>query len=130
MVINKDELITENSELLDNNITYTNDSEKEDELNNQIIKPEDDLSCNNDCLEDANKTCLDNNTNNFENISEPNQESFELDKKETVETNCLALTVRKDYNLSIFKNTILTTFRFSWKIAFSTLVLNVLKLFL
>ena len=51
-------------------------------------------------------------------------------KNETVETNCLALTVRKDYNLSIVKNTILTTFRFSWKIAFSTLILNILKLFL
>ncbi len=50
-------------------------------------------------------------------------------EKETVETNCLALTVRKDYNLSIVKNSILTTFRISWKVALSTFILNVLKLF-
>ena len=50
-------------------------------------------------------------------------------EKETAETNCLALTVRKDYNLSIVKNSILTTFRISWKVALSTFILNVLKLF-
>lgn len=53
----------------------------------------------------------------------------EQEEKETVETNCLALTVRKDYNLSIFKNSIATTFRVSWKIAVSTFLLNLLKLF-
>lgn len=49
--------------------------------------------------------------------------------KETAETNCLALTVRKNYNLSIIKNGIFTTLRMSWKVALSTFILNVLKLF-
>ena len=44
-------------------------------------------------------------------------------------SNCLALTVRKDYNLSIVKNSIFTTLRVSWKIAISTFILNILKLF-
>ena len=51
------------------------------------------------------------------------------DQKETAETNCLALTVRKNYNLAIVKNSIFTTLRLSWKVALSTFLLNVLKLF-
>ena len=104
MVINKDGLITENEEQLDS-IPENTEELKENE--------------------------------NVVNISEGDNlfldDSIKVDseqKNETVETNCLALTVRKDYSLSIVKNTILTTFRFSWKIAFSTLILNILKLFL
>lgn len=43
------------------------------------------------------------------------------------EINCLALTVRKDYNLSIIKNGFFTTLRVSWKVAVSTFVLGLLK---
>lgn len=60
-------------------------------------------------------------------INNENQEVFE--KKETVETNCLALTVRKDYNISIFKNTIFTTFRVACKVTIFTFLLNFLSLF-
>lgn len=51
------------------------------------------------------------------------------EQKETVETNCLALTVRKNYNLSIVKNGFFTTLRVSWKVAISTFILNIIKLF-
>lgn len=129
MVINKDGLITENSELLDNSSTCTKDSARKEELYSPNIKIENNSSNNNEKSEVLIETSLENN-NISENISESKQEILEPIKKETAETNCLALTVRKDYNLSIVKNTILTTFRFSWKIAFSTLVLNILKLFL
>lgn len=67
--------------------------------------------------------------NSFLATDDPKNEMETTAEKETVETNCLALTVRKDYNLSIVKNSILTTFRISWKVALSTFILNVLKLF-
>lgn len=44
------------------------------------------------------------------------------------EPNCLALTVRKDYNLIIVKNIFTTTGRLSWKIVLSTIVLNFLRM--
>ncbi len=50
-------------------------------------------------------------------------------EKETVETNCLALTVRKDYNFSIAKNTVFKTIRMSIKVAISTFILNLIKIF-
>lgn len=104
MVINKDGLITENEEQLDSIPENTEELKENENVVN--ISEGDNLF-----LDDSTKVDSEQ-------------------KNETVETNCLALTVRKDYNLSIVKNTILTTFRFSWKIAFSTLILNILKLFL
>lgn len=56
-----------------------------------------------------------------------NVQKFKQDK--TIEANCLSLSVRKDYNLSIIKNSIFTTLRYSYKIAFSAFLLNLLKLF-
>ena len=85
---------------------------------------------------DINTACEENEESS-ENISlvseEPlnNSENQEvLEKKETVETNCLALTVRKNYNISIFKNTVFTTVRITCKITIFTIVLNFLSLFL
>ena len=65
--------------------------------------------------------------------SEENFESSDVtttsEEKATVETNCLALTVRKDYNFAIAKNTVFKTIRMSIKVAISTFVLNLIKLF-
>lgn len=47
---------------------------------------------------------------------------------EVPESNCLALTVRKDYNITIVKNIFTTTGRLSWKIILSTIVLNFLRM--
>lgn len=58
-----------------------------------------------------------------------NQEQEIFEKKETVKTNCLALTVRKNYTISIFKNTIFTTFRITCKVTLCTFLLNFLSLF-
>lgn len=60
-------------------------------------------------------------------INDENEDVSE--KKETVETNCLALTVRKNYNISILKNTVFTTFRITCKVTIFTFVLNFLRLF-
>lgn len=48
--------------------------------------------------------------------------------KETPEPNCLALTVRKDYNLVIVKNIFTASGRLSWKIVLATIVLNILNM--
>lgn len=50
-------------------------------------------------------------------------------ENETIETNCLALTIRKDYHLSIIKNTVFTTIRVTCKVFLYTLFLNLLKMF-
>ena len=61
--------------------------------------------------------------------SEVSTSSDTTSEKETVETNCLALTVRKDYNFSIAKNTVFKTIRMSIKVAISTFILNLIKIF-
>ena len=59
--------------------------------------------------------------NTVSNISEP-------DNSDIPESNCLALVVRKDYNLTIDKNVFTTTGRLSWKIALITAIINVLNM--
>lgn len=55
-------------------------------------------------------------------------EENQLNNDDIPEPNCLALTVRKDYNLTIVKNIFTTTGRLSWKVILSTLVLNFLNM--
>ena len=87
----------------------------------------DDLDIDTTCKED------DESSESASPVSEEpitnNEDQEVLEKKETVETNCLALTVRKNHNISIFKNTVFTTFRVTFKVAVFTFVLNFLSLF-
>ena len=46
----------------------------------------------------------------------------------STKSNCLALTVRKDYSLIIVKNVFTTTGRLSWKIALTTTIINILNI--
>lgn len=148
MVINKDGLITENQNTQDNTLS----NELEQTTLNEEIKNFDLNSNNNnefsnsieynqkldECLKNV---VISNNTENITNI-EPNSitsqnntsisnlsSNEDENKEKTVETNCLALTVRKDYNFSIAKNTVFKTIRMSIKVAISTLVLNLIKIF-
>ena len=75
---------------------------------------------------------LDEKININPNTSEINDsKNDELNHdNEKNENNCLALTVRKDYNVSIMKNSVFTSLRLTVKIAITTLALNILKLFL
>lgn len=140
MVINKDGLITENQNtpadvqientVLNNTIDPINSTEPDKDFdlkgNNQIIANfiDEDTPQSNNELENISVT-LDE-----EEILEKLDASSSLeDKKETVETNCLALTVRKDYNFAIARNTVFKTIRMSIKVAISTIVLNLIKLF-
>lgn len=106
MVINENGLITENQ----NTQEFNEDT--------PILQENTDF----DLISNENSVNVDENTTTDTDVNQ-------IQEKETVETNCLALTVRKDYNLSIFKNSIVTTFRVSWKIAVSTFLLNLMKLF-
>ena len=44
--------------------------------------------------------------------------------------NCLALTVKEDYHIAVFKNFVKKSARISWKIAISILTMNFLNMFL
>lgn len=128
-------IILKENVIMDNTLTTTNDMQEN--------------------IEDIKIESTDKNSNNVENsifndldinitsIQDKNGETLQVseepiisnedeeisEKKETVETNCLALTVRKNYNISIFKNTVFTTFRVTCKVTIFTLVLNFLSLF-
>ena len=60
-----------------------------------------------------------NGDNNNDNYNDGNYNS-----------NCLALTLKKDYHLSVFKNITFKAFKGTWRIAISIMTLNFLSLFL
>ena len=152
MVINKDGLITENQNTQDTtllnkqeqntlnedfknfdlNSNIDNEMSKEIEYNKKL-----DECLKNFVTQDNTENKANPNSSEFSeenlnsNISDLSSEKGENDesKEKTVETNCLALTVRKDYNFSIAKNTVFKTIRMSIKVAISTLVLNLIKIF-
>ncbi len=51
-----------------------------------------------------------------------------LNNNDIPEPNCLALTVKKDYNLTIAKNVFTTTGRLSWKVILATIAINFLNM--
>lgn len=53
-----------------------------------------------------------------------------VNSNDNIGTNCLALTVKKDYNLDIAKNAFLKGLRMSFKVAVSTFFLNIARIFL
>lgn len=64
-------------------------------------------------------------------INEDNQLKGNTSSSEDPEVaNCLALTVKKDYNLTIVKNVFIRTLKNTWRIALSIFTLNILKFFL
>lgn len=142
MVVNEDGLITENQNTLDNVQVDTNSIndviiKNTEEPKPEVIQDENfDLESNEQLsnnlsvsvngtkeLDDTNLTTSDPENKNQTVVA------LKSTDEETANTTCLALTVRKSYNLSIVKNSIFTTLRVSWKVALSTFVLNILKLF-
>lgn len=85
---------------------------------------------------------LENNirTNNFEVENTTNNTSLEANINSDIErelnndidtaTNCLALTVRENYQIVAVKNFLKKSFRVSWKIVLSTVTINFLNMFL
>lgn len=107
MVVNEDGLITENQNTLDD-VQVDDDS-----IDNEVIENTEDSTIEISDFEDNHQSVV----------------ALKSTEEETASTTCLALTVRKSYNLAIVKNSIFTTLRVSWKVALSTFVLNILKLF-
>ena len=147
MVINKDGLITENQNTQDNTLsneleqTTLNEEIKNFDLNSNNNEFSNSIEYNQKLDECLKNVVISNNTENITNI-EPNSitsqnntsisnlsSNEDENKEKTVETNCLALTVRKDYNFAIARNTVFKTIRMSIKVAISTIVLNLIKLF-
>lgn len=102
-------------------------------INNNIIYSENEFNNNNDENLEFNEENLNLNSDlNLESDTntEPNlsEETVSSDSNNEV-ANCLSLTVKKDYNLSIVKNIVVRGFKDIWKIAVSFLTLNFLKFF-
>ena len=80
------------------------------------------LECNSEKIE-TQKNCIVNNeieeTKSAVNAETPQEN-----------TNCLALTVQKEYKLTVAKNIMKKIFRYSWKIALSIITINFLNTFL
>ena len=49
--------------------------------------------------------------------------------EENTNINCLALTVKKEYNLSIVKHVFVRTWKTTWRVALSVFILNFLTFF-
>lgn len=75
-------------------------------------------------------TDLNQNINDIPDIVENRPEMISEESNDNNVVNCLALTVKKDYSLSIVKNVVLKTFRSIWKVAISIFTLNLLKFFM
>ena len=75
----------------------------------------------------------DNNTSTLNNVDVANVVQEKSNTQETNSSevvNCLALTVKKDYSLSIVKNVVVRTLKNIWRIAVSIFTLNLLKFFM
>ena len=119
MIITEDGLITENQNLPQlENTTETQEENTQDEIFN--LK-------NNEVDENISLNNVTQNSNSNSNVFIDSTQIDSDNSNNDVETNCLALTVRKDYNLSIVKNGFFTTLRVSWKVAVSTFILSLLK---
>ena len=80
---------------------------------------------NTDNVEQENTS--DKNVTNLDNTSQEERTTQENESSEVV--NWLALTVKKDYSLSIVKNVVVKTFKNIWRIAISIFTLNFIKFF-
>lgn len=68
---------------------------------------------------------------NVDAIDVVSQEESSTDENNSSEVvNCLALTVKKDYSLSIVKNVVVRTLKNIWRVAVSIFTLNLLKFFM
>jgi hypothetical protein len=72
-------------------------------------------------------------TENVENSNPDNASTdvpnLEQNQEQSNVVNCLSLTVKKDYNLSIVKNVVIKTIKNSLRVSFTVFILNILKLF-
>ena len=115
----------ESEKEINSNLSFTNIKD-EDKDSKTIIEDLADNSNNETISNNLSEQILDKidtYDNDFEKHNLP-------EENKTAETTCLALTVRKDYNLSVLKNSVLKTFKVTLKVTLCTFFLNLLSLFL
>lgn len=95
------------------------------EINNEVIYSKNEV--NNSQIFTFEKDDENDNINTIEETDVQNEELSSISNNEIV--NCLSLTVKKDYSLSIAKNIMARTFKDLWKIAVSFFTLNFFKFF-
>ena len=134
-----DEVIEIINEKIENKVTDTIIIDSE--LDTSIIEDQSDSIENCDCndineeiIDIINKDDIKNKKDDIEDkkdIIEDKKDIIE-DKKDDIDvsTDCLALIVRENYQMTIVKNLIKKTARFSWKIVLSIFTINLLNLFL
>ena len=66
---------------------------------------------------------------NIEDVINVNEINMNIPKETTDNTNCLALTVRKEYRLALARNLFDKTTTITWKIGLGIIVLNFLNMF-
>lgn len=128
----------------DKNLTINNETNAELNNINHVTIIDDTVACSE--LQESLPNIKNMNTNNFskepifsdsnivENINLNTTTDSNFDNNnisndtDTPEPNCLALTVRKDYNLVIVKNIFTASGRLSWKIVLATVILNILNM--
>lgn len=119
---------------LSNKITNNSESEKHYDFN---LNTTDFSNLNRNVLEQTIDNFSESFTSNFNNIEKDEDISLSSSnnpadsvQSDSEVANCLALTVKKDYNLTIVKNVFIRTLKNTWRIALSIFTLNILKFFL
>lgn len=102
---------------IENNIENTLEKDSNTFIDNNFIEK---LETSNN--EEITAKAVENNNLGDETSNETTDESQEV-------SNCLALTVKKDYSLSVVKNVFIRTCKGIWKVAISIFTLNIIKFF-
>ena len=80
--------------------------------------------------DNANSDFLSNHSNDIENPDTSFDDIPEkIDMSEANTTNCLALTIKKDYKLVAVKNVFIHSIKVTWKVIVSSIALRILKIF-
>ena len=119
------------SNKLDNNFgtekNITQNNLENTEIKNTEINSTSEKDSNNYLNENSDSLINEEKSESLEVSDELNQE---LTNENDEVSNCLALTVQKDYNLSVVKNVFVRTVKGIWKVAISIFTLNIIKFFL
>lgn len=95
------------------------------------ILNDDNLESNNtddNLINEITDSISDNTSSSFINLK-PDENVDTYDSSATT-VNCLSLTVKKDYSLSIVKNIVVRTLKGTWRVSISIFLLNLFNFFL
>lgn len=102
---------------IENNIKNTLEKDSDKITDNSFVKE----------LETSKNEEIEDKFDEESNLGNENFNEIADEKKEI--SNCLALTVKKDYSISVVKNIFVRTVKGIWKVAVSIFTLNIIKFF-